>query len=82
MKLSAPSLLVMALAASLPASHAQQLAAPAVTGYAYGQRTLAKAPYTTADLKSLQASLLFTEDDVKALRQSKAILADPDRRDP
>ena len=76
MKLSAPSLLAAALAASLPASHAQQLATPAVAGYAYGQRTLAKAPYTMADLKSLQASVLFTEDDVKALRQSKAILAD------
>ena len=41
-----------------------------------GTGLLAHAPYTMADLKSLQASLLFTEDDVNALRQSKAILAD------
>ena len=57
-------------------SHAQQATPSAVPGYAYGQRTLAPAPSTLADLKSLQAALLFTEDDVKALRQSKAILAD------
>lgn len=76
MKLFTPALLAVALATALPASHAQQQASPAVPGYAYGQRTLAKAPYTMADLKALQASLLFTEEDVKALRQSKAILAD------
>ncbi|WP_251969521.1 protoglobin domain-containing protein [Sphaerotilus microaerophilus] len=76
MKLFTPALLAVALATALPASHAQQPANPAVTGYAYGQRTLAKAPYTMADLKALQASLLFTEEDVKALRQSRAILAD------
>jgi len=76
MKIFAPSMLAVALAAALPASHAQQQSNPAVPGYAYGQRALVKAPYTMADLKSLQASLLFTEEDIKALRQSKAILAD------
>lgn len=76
MKPLAPALLAAALATAPPVSHAQQQPGPAVQGYAYGQRTLAKAPYTVADLKALQASLLFTEEDAKALRQSKAILAD------
>lgn len=51
-------------------------APPAVPGYAYGQATLQCAPYTTVDLAALQKTLLFTEEDVAALRQSKAILAD------
>lgn len=76
MKLSVPALLAATLTTALPASHAQQQPDAAVPGYAYGQRTLAQAPYTMADLKALQAALLFTEEDVKALRQSKAILAD------
>jgi hypothetical protein len=47
-----------------------------VPGYAYGAPSLQRAPYTTADLASLQKTLLFTDDDVAALRQSQAILAD------
>jgi hypothetical protein len=54
---------------------AAQSAAP-IPGYAYGHKTLAKAPYTLKELESLKKTLLFTEDDVRALRQSKAILAD------
>lgn len=76
MKLSVPALLAAALTTALPTSQAQQQPDAAVPGYAYGQPTLAQAPYTMADLKALQAALLFTEEDVKALRQSKAILAD------
>jgi len=76
MKPFASTVLALTLATALPVSHAQQHASPAVPGYAYGQPTLAKAPYTLADLQALQKSLLFTEEDVKALRQSKAILAD------
>jgi hypothetical protein len=76
MKLYSPALFALAVATALPTSHAQQQPNPAVPGYAYGQRALAKAPYTMIDLKSLQASLLFTDEDVRALRQSKAILAD------
>ena len=45
-------------------------------GYALGQSTLARAPYSMADLAALQKSMLFGADDVAALRQSKAILAD------
>lgn len=77
MKIFAPPLIAAAtVLAIVPASHAQHQSNASVPGYAYGQPSLAKAPYTMADLKSLQASLLFTDDDVKALRQSKAILAD------
>lgn len=47
-----------------------------VPGYAYGQATLQRAPYTTTDLVALQKTLLFSDEDVAALRQSKAILAD------
>jgi hypothetical protein len=49
---------------------------PPVPGYAYRQSTLTQAPYTVAELAALQKTLLFTEEDVKALRQSKPILAD------
>ena len=45
-------------------------------GYALGQSTLARAPYSMADLAALQKSMLFGADDVAALRQSRAILAD------
>lgn len=45
-------------------------------GYALGQTTLSRAPYSMADLAALQKSMLFGADDVAALRQSKAILAD------
>ena len=44
-------------------------------GYALGQSTLARAPYSMADLAALQKSMLFGADDVAALRQSRAILA-------
>ncbi len=72
----APTCLAVTLAMALSTGHAQQQVRPAVPGYAYGNSTLAKAPYNVADLKALQATLLFTDEDVKALRQSKAILAD------
>jgi hypothetical protein len=45
-------------------------------GYALGQPTMARAPYSMADLAALQKSMLFGADDVAALRQSRAILAD------
>lgn len=76
MKPLAPSLVALALSTALPAAQAQQQTPTAVPGYAYGQRTLTQAPYTVADLQALQKTMLFTDEDVKALRQSKAILAD------
>jgi hypothetical protein len=47
-----------------------------VPGYAYGSPQLPRAPFTTADLAALQKALLFTEEDVEALRRSREILAD------
>ena len=49
---------------------------PAVPGYDYGKKSLATAPFTLADVAALKKTLLFGEDDERALRQSKAILAD------
>ncbi|NLN68816.1 MAG: protogloblin ApPgb [Alcaligenaceae bacterium] len=48
----------------------------AIPGYAYGQPTLAQAPYTMSDLAALQKTMLFSDEDIQALRQSKAVLAD------
>jgi hypothetical protein len=67
--------LMLALAAvSAPNANAQS--APAIPGYTMGQKSLAKAPYTLADLESLKKALLFTDEDIRYLRMSKAILAD------
>ena len=48
----------------------------AIPGYTYGQKSLATAPFTLADLTALKKTLLFGEEDERALRQSKLILAD------
>lgn len=76
MKPLALSLLTLALATALPAAQAQQRPEPAVPGYAHGQASLARSPTTLDELKALQATLLFTDDDVQALRQSKPLLED------
>lgn len=74
MKNTLPWLTAIALATAGLPTVAQTPAA--VPGYTYGQKTLATAPYTLADLAALKKALLFTEDDERALRQSKAILTD------
>ena len=74
MKNTSHWLTALALAcAGMPAAAQTPAAVP---GYTYGQKSLAKAPYTLADLAALKKTLLFNEDDERALRQSKAILAD------
>lgn len=45
-------------------------------GYTFGTAAVAVAPITLEELKLIQQSLLFSEDDVMALRQSRAILQD------
>ncbi len=45
-----------------------------IPGYALGDRSLPRAPISLDALKELQASLLFTEEDVRALRMSRAVL--------
>lgn len=72
--LFATTLMAALTAAVSPSANAQS--APAIPGYALGQKTLAKAPYTLADLESLKKTLLFSDEDVRYLRMSKAILAD------
>ena len=57
-----------------PGANAQS--APAIPGYTMGQKAVAKAPYTLADLASLKKTMLFGEEDIRYLRMSKAILAD------
>jgi hypothetical protein len=53
-----------------------QPTAPAIPGYTYGTPSVAKSPLTVKDLESLKKTLLFTDEDAKYLRMSKAILAD------
>ncbi len=63
--------------ATLGAVHAAAAQpAAAIPGYAYGHPSLARAPYGMKDLDALKRTLLFTDDDVLALRRSRAILAD------
>lgn len=45
-----------------------------IHGYTYGNKTLPTAPYTTADLKTLKTTVLFTEEDAKWLRKSRKVL--------
>lgn len=45
-----------------------------IPGYRLGDRALPKAPITLDELETLKKSLLFTEDDVRALRRSRAVL--------
>jgi hypothetical protein len=49
---------------------------PPVHGYAYGASSLERAPYSLEDLSALKKTLLLGDEDVQALRRSKAILAD------
>jgi len=43
-------------------------------GYTYGTKEVAKSPFTLEELKLLEQSLLFSEEDVKYLRMSHDIL--------
>ena len=72
--LLATTLMVALTAVLSPSAQAQP--SPAIPGYTMGQKTLAKAPYTLADLESLKKTLLFSDEDVRYLRMSKSILAD------
>lgn len=64
-------LLVTTLVISAQIS-AQQTEVPA--GYTYGKKEIAKSPFTPDELKLLQQSLLFNDEDVKYLRMSHDIL--------
>ncbi|WP_432719458.1 protoglobin domain-containing protein [Jeongeupia wiesaeckerbachi] len=69
------SFLKSILSALKPGIVQADTAAP-IPGYTHGQASVARAPYSLDDLASLQKALLFNDEDVQALRQSAAILAD------
>jgi len=66
-------LFIMGLACTLQSAVAENR--PSIPGYAFGSDELRTAPFTLADLETLQATVLFTEEDAKWLRKSKAVLA-------
>ena len=65
----------MPLATSTPAA-SDHPNAPRIPGYSYGAPSLPTAPISLEELALLQETLLFGEDDVRALRMSKEVLAD------
>ena len=70
----APALLLLAagaLSCRAADTPPDQLGIP---GYAYGSGALAPSPVSLAELHELQASLLFGDDDVAALRMSADVL--------
>lgn len=76
MKRNSLAFALLAAMAAVSMPHANAQSAPAIPGYTMGQKSLAKAPYTLAELESLKKTLLFTDEDIRYLRMSKAILAD------
>ena len=64
--LFAATLAALLAAAAAPNGNAQST--PAIPGYTMGQKSLAKAPFTLADLESLKKTLLFTDEDIRYLR--------------
>jgi hypothetical protein len=66
---------VLALATMTSSAASAQAATP-IPGYTYGQKSLARAPYTLQDLESLKKAMLLSDEDLRYLRMSKAILAD------
>ncbi len=46
------------------------------SGYTYGTKQVTKSPFTLEDLKLLEQTLLFTDEDVKYLKMSHSILKD------
>jgi Protoglobin len=67
-------LILIVATAIFTSSYAQEKKAP--NGYTYGTKQVAKSPFTLEDLKLLQQSMLFTDDDVKYLKMSHDILKD------
>lgn len=58
----------------IASSYSQTPKAPA--GYTYGTNKVSKSPFSLDDLKLLQQSVLFGEDDIKYLKMSHDILKD------
>jgi len=49
-------------------------ARPTIPGYAYGGAAVPSAPISLDEFELLKKTVLFTDDDVKALQQSKAVV--------
>jgi hypothetical protein len=49
---------------------------PSIPGYTHGTAAVPRSPLSLAELEQLKATVLFGEDDVRALRRSREILAD------
>jgi hypothetical protein len=73
MRALVPFLTLGAFTMSAPAAHAAD--PRPVPGYTLGQPSVAPAPITLDELELLKKTLLFSADDVAALRASAAILA-------
>ena len=69
------SLTTFALVALLGLSAAAQNVNPPA-GYTYGTKQVATSPFTLQELKLLEQSLLFTDEDTKYLKMSHDILKD------
>ncbi len=68
-------ILLVAVSVSAPVTYAaKQKGEFNIPGYTYGDAKLTKAPFTLEDLEALKATVLFTEDDAKWLRKSRAVL--------
>jgi hypothetical protein len=49
---------------------------PSIPGYTYGTAAVPRSPVSPADFELMKQSVLFTDDDAKALRQSYDIVKD------
>jgi Protoglobin len=72
--MKAKILILIAATAIFTSSYAQEKKVP--NGYTYGTKQVAKSPFTLEDLKLLEQSMLFTDDDIKYLKMSHDILKD------
>jgi len=66
---------LIALASLVISAKAMSQETKAVHGYTYGTSQIAKSPFTLEELKLLEQSMLFTDEDVKYLKMSHDILA-------
>ena len=66
---------LIALASLVISAKAMSQETKAVHGYTYGTSQIAKSPFTLEELKLLEQSMLFTDEDVKYLKMSHDILS-------
>lgn len=65
------------LVTSFPqSSQAAEQKSAAIPGYAYGKKSVPKSPISVADFELMKKSVLFGDEDVKALKMSYDVLKD------